>query len=122
MLQGYRAGKKIIEKRDDLFLSGTHEQIGIFFAQGPAFDHNYQANLLNIEDFVPTLLYSMKLPVPRNLDGKVCLDIFDEDFKNTNPIKFKDYNANQTKKFQNALTDSDEQEIRQQLSKLGYID
>ena len=56
-----------------------HRQFGIFAAKGPGIrkdERIYGANLL---DICPTLLHLFGLPVGEDMDGKVLLDIYEDD-------------------------------------------
>jgi len=56
-----------------------HRQFGIFAARGPSIrkdDRIYGANLL---DICPTLLHLFGLPVGEDMDGKVLLEIYEEE-------------------------------------------
>jgi len=39
-------------------------------------------------DIAPTILYLMGQPIPQDMDGKVLLDIIDDDFKANNPVSY----------------------------------
>lgn len=40
-------------------------------------------------DIAPTILYLMGRPVPRDMDGKVLLDIIEDEFKIQNPVCYE---------------------------------
>jgi hypothetical protein len=107
---------------NDPFLSGTHSQEGIFIAKGPAFKKNTQADAINIEDFTPILLHSLGVPIPKNLDGRVCFDIIEREYKESRPEISNDYGKTIAKEFQPTGQTLDEDKIRRRLSQLGYID
>ncbi|MCK5607212.1 alkaline phosphatase family protein [Candidatus Pacearchaeota archaeon] len=121
-LAGYRAKVKSIELSDKPFLSGTHSQRGIFIAKGPGYKRNVRAKSINIEDFTPNLLYSLGTALPGDLDGQVSLEMFDDNFLESSAVFHKDYGLHETKNFLNDNRQTDEDEIRRQLSKLGYIE
>jgi len=122
VLRCYKRGGKAVERYDDAFLSGTHSQEGIFIAKGPTFKQNMRAGPVNIEDFVPILLYSLGVPIPKNLDGRICFDIIDGKFKESYPAVYDDYEERTAKEFQPPEQIVEEDEIKKRLSQLGYID
>ncbi|WP_411766579.1 alkaline phosphatase family protein [Winogradskyella sp. A3E31] len=100
-----------------------HRQFGIFVAAGPNIKKNQKVFGLGLIDVAPTILHLYGLPIGKDMDGKVALDIFEkvdspnyisswEDVKGD----FGEYKSNTQ---DNILSDS---EALQQLVDLGYID
>ena len=56
---------------------GTHRPQGIFMAKGPGICQGLASPALSITDVAPTLLYTMGLPVPADLEGRVAEQIFE---------------------------------------------
>ncbi len=121
-LTAYNFNGQIVEPYDNPFLSGVHSRAGIFVAKGPAFKRNFQFHSIKIEDFVPILLHTMQIPIPGNLDGKVRLEILEDNFIDSHPIVCKDYSQRNTKNFQSQDEKLNEEEIKERLAQLGYID
>ena len=44
--------------------------------------------LCQIMDIAPIILYLMGQPVPGNINGKVLLDIIDNEFRANNPLRY----------------------------------
>jgi len=65
--------------------SGAHSKYGVFIAYGPDIrkDGKELKNLV-IYDITPTILHMFGLPVPKNMDGRVLIEIFE---KNSEPAK-----------------------------------
>lgn len=65
-------------------LTGHHRVHGLFIASGPYFE-NYKGKdnpiIFDILDFTPTLLALFKLSNLNNLDGKIAIEIFSDEFK-----------------------------------------
>jgi len=122
VLRTYKYGGKAVGYYKDAFLSGTHSQEGIFIAKGPAFKKNIRADAINIEDFTPILLHSLGVPIPKNLDGRVCFDIIEREYKESRPEICDDYGKVIPKQFQPTGRIADEDQIKRRLSQLGYID
>ncbi len=121
-LAGYKFNDQPIGPHDNPFLSGIHSENGVFIAKGPGFKKNCKVDSIRIEDFMPILLYSMQTPIPSDLDGKVCTEIFKDRFVDSCPVVFRDYDNKAVKNFQNQAGKSDDEEIKRQLARLGYID
>ena len=74
--------------------SGEDRSDGFFIAYGK---HIRQGNTVeggNIMDIAPTILYLMSQPVPGDIDGKVLLDIIEDEFKVNNPLRYLEPKAN----------------------------
>jgi len=100
-----------------------HRQFGIFVAAGPNIKKNEKVFGLTLMDIAPTILNIFDLPIGKDMDGKVALDIFE------NPVapKFIDSWEALEGDFGQHKTDSiiDElsaEETMKQLVDLGYID
>lgn len=98
--------------------SGNHRLNGIFIANGPDVKNDIQINNAKIVDILPTVLYSMNIPIPDDIDGKILEDIFEEQFSSKTPKKFE--KARVVKKEQQAEV-SEQEEIKERLKELGYL-
>nr|WP_321232709.1 alkaline phosphatase family protein [uncultured Psychroserpens sp.] len=100
-----------------------HRQFGMFVAAGPNIKNNEKIFGLGLIDVAPTILHMFDLPVGKDMDGKVALDIF----KVSKPPKFiesweaveGDFGLQQNSLDKDILND---QETMEQLIELGYID
>lgn len=81
-----RIGTVTGENRHDRV--GAHTSYGFLIAFGKHITKGRTFEGANIMDIAPTLLYLMEQQVPRDMDGKVLLDIVDEDFKANNPVRY----------------------------------
>lgn len=68
--------------------TGAHRPYGFLLASGKHISRGKTVEDASIMDIAPTILYLMDQPVPRDMDGKVLLDIIDEDFKANNPVRY----------------------------------
>lgn len=90
---------------------------GIFLMSGPSFDTRGLTEKARIVDLAPTILHSMGVPVPKDMDGKV-LEVFDIESDDTDhsvetqlPLK-----SNRTSS-QRSTTD-----VEDRLEDLGYLE
>jgi predicted AlkP superfamily phosphohydrolase/phosphomutase len=61
--------------------NGFHRPDGIFLAHGPHVTSGRAVTGSHIADITPTILYSLGLPVPKEMDGKPLSEIFEADFQ-----------------------------------------
>ena len=57
--------------------TGNHTLDGIFIAFGDGVHRDVEIDRVSIMDLAPTVLYTMGLPVPEDMDGKILRDIFE---------------------------------------------
>ncbi len=55
---------------------GSHHKDGVFYAYGGPFKRGFKAPNAEVYDLVPTLLRSMKLPLPHAFDGRTLDELF----------------------------------------------
>lgn len=70
--------------------SGAHRSKGFLIASGKNIGKGKTIDEGHIMDIAPTILYLMRQPVPRDLDGKVLADIVKDEFKVNTPVRYKD--------------------------------
>jgi predicted AlkP superfamily phosphohydrolase/phosphomutase len=57
-------------------VKGTHRPEGVWFAGGAGIRQGVEVGELSVIDVAPTLLYSLELPVPDDMEGRVVTDVF----------------------------------------------
>lgn len=122
---GFESGHKRILKMPKYPAAPSleHRQFGIFVAAGPNIKKNEKVFGLGLIDIAPTILHMFDLPIGRDMDGKVALDIF----INPKPPKYIDSWENVEGDFaqhsdQTSASDINEKEAMDQLIELGYIE
>jgi predicted AlkP superfamily phosphohydrolase/phosphomutase len=107
-------------------VSGSHRAVGIFGAQGPAIRRGLAAGELSILDVAPTVLYSLGLPVPEVLQGRVPEEIYQQDFLARHPVRRVSGAAGATNGLNSQAAAStemeDEETVLERLRELGYIE
>lgn len=103
-------------------ISGEHDMNGIFAATGPDISSEGFLSPATLLDVAPTLLYTMGLPVPGNMDGNVLEDIFQRDFKDSHVLLASDSREVATREGESVYSEDEEAAIRTRLQGLGYLD
>jgi predicted AlkP superfamily phosphohydrolase/phosphomutase/tetratricopeptide (TPR) repeat protein len=100
-----------------------HRQFGMFVAAGPNIKQNEKVFGLGLIDIAPTILHMYNLPVGKDMDGKVALDIFKQPTKPKYIDSWESVSGDFAQ--HEGVSDSDslsDQETMQQLVDLGYIE
>ena len=66
---------------------GTHHPQGIFIAAGPNIRKGLSLGQLSILDVAPTLMYSLGMSVPEDLEGHVIGEIYESSLLQKNPVR-----------------------------------
>lgn len=67
--------------RDSKKRRGSHQKDGVLYAYGAGMKQGFKAPNAEIYDLVPTVIYSMGLPMPHEFDGRVLNELFVEGHK-----------------------------------------
>ncbi len=100
-------------------IPGNHRVEGVIAVAGPGvrtgtIDH---ASLM---DLAPTILHLLGEPVPDSMDGQVLTDIFEPDIVAAHPVATI-HAAEIEETASDALTEAEQEEIRNKLKGLGYL-
>jgi hypothetical protein len=118
----------IITKSTVPLYRGNHRMDGILLAHGPHIISNPVAlDNLNIEDVTPTVLHLMGLPVPSDVDGRVLTEIITLPFNQEQSIEYSQPiglwpNETEAVFSDEATSAEDEEQIRERLRALGYLE
>lgn len=66
---------------------GTHRPEGIFIAKGPGIRTGVVIPELSLLDVAPTLLYSLGVPIPSDVVGKLPVAAFEAEFLKAHPVE-----------------------------------
>ena len=69
--------------------SGTHRPNGVFVASGPSIRRGTRVSTLSILDVAPTLLHTLGLPLPADLEGRVPEEMFEPQYLRSYPVTFE---------------------------------
>lgn len=101
---------------------GIHHEKGILMAAGDSTatsKRNLEANLV---DLAPTILYYLDEPIPDYMDGDVLSSIFDDEFREEHEASYTELPAEREIDSSADYSKSDEDDLKDKLSALGYID
>ena len=101
---------------------GMHQPDGIFLAWGPDIAAQRLGPGLGLADLTPTILYSLGLPVPQGLDGRVMREIFTAAYQAEHPINLGAETEAAIEPRQQVYSAGDEALIAEKLRNLGYLD
>lgn len=117
------AGGAVVERLPDDFVQGRHRATGIFAAVGPDI-HRRGADRIEgarIIDVAPTVLYSLGLPIPEDMDGRPLLEIFDQVYRTAHPVRFARPELAEEQVPTPAYDENDVAEMERRLRGLGYV-
>lgn len=103
--------------------SGTHRGEGILIASGKGVRKGVRIDGATLVDIAPTALYSLGLPIPMDMDGKVLKNLFEEDWVKAHPVRFGERQVESISSEAGKGPSSEESEIvKKKLRSLGYLD
>jgi predicted AlkP superfamily phosphohydrolase/phosphomutase len=94
---------------------------GILLIKGPNIRKGYEIPRAHIYDVLPTMLYSLGMPVAKDMDGKVLTDIFDQNALSHNPVSFIPTYEDGKRKTPAERNSAADQKLLEELKALGYI-
>jgi predicted AlkP superfamily phosphohydrolase/phosphomutase len=102
--------------------SGTHRMDGIMLWHGPGISHGTRLEEAAIWDVVPTILALMGEPIPESMDGQVLTEMLSEDGLSRLSVTYRqDRERDEGSPAAPALSETEEQAIRERLEALGYF-
>ena len=104
---------------------GTHHPDGIFMANGAAIRRHAQLEPFSIVNITPTILHALELPLPSDLDGAVITDVFEPAWMAAHPILYEESAPMRRASpigVPPSLGAEGDEEIRQRLKALGYLE
>ncbi len=103
-------------------LSGVHRMDGIILAQGPHIRRNARIERAGIIDVAPTVLYSLGMPIPSDMDGKPLNDLFEETYTQQTSASYtaeRKYEDVASEEY--GYSEEEEESVRVKLEALGYL-
>lgn len=107
------------ESKEDWMISrqehGNHQNTGILALHGPEI-RNVDAKTASVTDVMPTILYLLRKPIPRDIDGEVRFELLNE--KNDELLKSLKTESIPSGR---SASDIDETQVKDRLQSLGYL-
>ncbi|MDQ2052593.1 alkaline phosphatase family protein [Natronolimnohabitans sp. A-GB9] len=99
--------------------AASHGKDGIVLCRGPSIEDGANLRGARVVDIAPTLLHGIGEPVPKNADGRVLFDAFDED---ASPAETKVERTTVTQTERGEEVDDDFDDVEDRLKGLGYME
>ncbi len=101
--------------------SGMHRDYGLLILNGPGVRPGAQLEGAVIQDIAPTVLHTMGLPVPTDMDGRMLAEAFAGGYLEAFPLHFSAPAATLAPTEVVDYTQEGEKEIMERLRGLGYL-
>jgi predicted AlkP superfamily phosphohydrolase/phosphomutase len=101
-------------------ISGHHRMDGILFVHGPGVRRGVELDGARILDIAPTVLYSLGLPVPDDMDGHVLHDAYDPATFERRPVRLSLGEGGERDEAA-GYSEAEQAEIEERLRSLGYL-
>jgi predicted AlkP superfamily phosphohydrolase/phosphomutase len=101
--------------------SGMHRDYGMLIMSGPGVRKDHAIEAAAIHDIAPTVLHTMGLPVPADMDGRVLAEVFADEYIASFPVIIGDPSASEKAADWSGYTEEGEKEIMERLEGLGYL-
>jgi predicted AlkP superfamily phosphohydrolase/phosphomutase len=100
--------------------SGSHRMEGVFMLSGHGVRPGSVVQGAQIVDMAPTILHLLGLAVPRDMDGRVLTEAFDQGFLATRPVEYSD-EAAIPGPVGRGLSEEEAEQVTERLRGLGYV-
>lgn len=107
---------------EELGYTGTHDPLGIYLFAGPAIAAAGERGELPIEAMTSTILHLLDVPVPRDLEEPVRVDLFRADYLRSHPVRIGDAVAAAAPGDAAWRSEEDEARVADHLRALGYLE
>ncbi|MDQ4072577.1 MAG: alkaline phosphatase family protein [Actinomycetota bacterium] len=106
------------------WIDGTHRPEGVFIAGGEGIQAGLSLPPLSIMDVAPALLYSLDLPIPEDLEGRLASEIFEPSFIEATPPRPGEptLSLDGGPVEQPEISAEEEAQLVEQLRVLGYLE
>jgi predicted AlkP superfamily phosphohydrolase/phosphomutase len=101
--------------------SGMHRDYGLLIMNGPGVRSGGQIEDAAIQDMAPTILHSMGLPVPGDMDGRLLEQAFLPEYIQSFPVQIGAASLPADGETPIDYTEEGEKEIMERLEGLGYL-
>jgi predicted AlkP superfamily phosphohydrolase/phosphomutase len=103
-------------------LSGVHRMDGIILAQGPHIRRNGRIEGAGIIDVAPTVLYTLGMAIPSDMDGKTLTGLFEDTYTEQTMASYTDERkVEDVASDEYGYSEEEEESVRLKLEALGYL-
>jgi len=100
--------------------NGVHRMEGIFIAYGENIGRGVKVEGAELVDLASTILYTLGMAIPEDMDGRILLEIFEPSFVASQKPRSSKAPSRERRAAQ-TLTAEEEEEIKDKLRGLGYL-
>jgi predicted AlkP superfamily phosphohydrolase/phosphomutase len=102
--------------------TGHHRMNGVMIWWRPGVVRQGEAlQGARIHDLAPTILHLLGQPIPRDMDGRVLLDVLEPDLSQDRPVIYAEGEEAPSPDGETAYSDEEQAEMREMLRGLGYV-
>ena len=101
--------------------SGDHRMHGIMLGRGANLRNGLRFDSARIIDYAPTILHTLGVEIPEDMDGRVLTEIFTDAYMRENPVRMSGASVYEGASDIDVMSDEDSEEIRERLRALGYL-
>lgn len=117
-----KSAKKLLENLNPLYQPpGSHRIEGILGLSGNFINKSAILSKPRIMDVTPTILFALKVPIPKSMEGRVLTEAFTLEFLKKNKPIIKDMDILRSKSSDYDFSREEQIEIQRQLKGLGYF-
>ncbi len=103
-------------------ISGDHRPLGVFIAAGEGIRRNSIAQGLTIVDITATAVYLNDLPVPEFMEGRVPVNLFEDDFLSSHPVDSEKWDSLSKMSNLSSYSPQEQDDLKNRLRGLGYLE
>lgn len=100
---------------------GSHRTDGILLLVGNSVSKNSTLISPRIFDLAPTILFTLGVPIPRSMEGRVLTEAFTPEFLKTSKPMIRDINIDRSESSGYDFSSEEEMQIHRSLKGLGYF-
>jgi arylsulfatase A-like enzyme len=102
--------------------TGHHRMNGLVICWRPGMvKEGEEPQGARIQDLAPTILYLLGQPIPRNMDGRVLLEVLEPGLTEGHPVTYAEGEETLSPNGEAAYSDEEQAEMREMLRGLGYV-
>lgn len=101
---------------------GRHRSNGVLLMAGPHIRRGHWLSGAHIVDVAPTVLYTLDLPIPADMDGRVLLEAVDPSYVASHPVRHEVSTGKSHIEPRSVYAKEDQKQVEERLRALGYLD